>query len=117
MSCRGKAIHALGECDCYFKPRDFLEFLEKERRWFELLDTLRHLRWQRMSPEDSPEGQAVILMLRHRAGTYETDGRRDPSHRAVALRFPRAVQNDELQSQGDDTSALGRCRRPPHPAT
>jgi hypothetical protein len=44
-----------------------LELLEKERKWFDLLDTLRHLRWQRMSPEDSPEGQAVILMLRDRA--------------------------------------------------
>jgi hypothetical protein len=41
MSCRGKAMHALGECDCYFKPRDFLEFLEKERQWFELLVRVR----------------------------------------------------------------------------
>ena len=67
MSCRSKAMHSLGECDCYFKPRDFLELLAKERQWFDLLDTLRHLRWQRTVPEDSPEGQAVIIMLRNRA--------------------------------------------------
>ena len=66
MSCRWKALHSLGECDCFFKPRDFLALLDKERKWFDLLDTLRHLRWQRISPEDSPEGQAVILMLRER---------------------------------------------------
>ena len=66
MSCRGKAMQALGECDC-FKPSDFLELLEKERTWFDLLDTLRHVRWQRIVPEESPEGPAVILMLRERA--------------------------------------------------
>jgi hypothetical protein len=37
MSCRGKAMHALGECDCYLKPRDFLTLPESERRWFEIL--------------------------------------------------------------------------------
>jgi hypothetical protein len=63
---RGKTLHALGECDRYFKPRDFLELLEKERKWFDLLDTLRELRWQRASPEDSAEGQAVIMMLQER---------------------------------------------------
>jgi hypothetical protein len=36
VSCRGTAMHGLGECDCYFKPKDFLELLEKERKWFEL---------------------------------------------------------------------------------
>jgi hypothetical protein len=30
------------------------------------LDTLRELRWQRASPEDSAEGQAVIMMLQER---------------------------------------------------
>jgi hypothetical protein len=39
VSCRDKAMHALGECDCYFKPRDFVDLLERERRWFELLAT------------------------------------------------------------------------------
>jgi hypothetical protein len=29
VSCRSKAMHALGECDCFFKPRDFLELLER----------------------------------------------------------------------------------------
>ncbi len=50
-----------------FIPTHFLELLEHEREWFDLLDALRHLRWQRPSPEESPEGQAVIIMLRNRA--------------------------------------------------
>jgi hypothetical protein len=37
MSCRGKAMHALGDCDCYFKPADFLDLLELNREWFQLL--------------------------------------------------------------------------------
>jgi hypothetical protein len=37
MSCRGKAMHALGECECYFKPADFLALLELNRAWFQLL--------------------------------------------------------------------------------
>ena len=49
-----------------FKPHDFAELLDSERQWFALLDALRHLRWQRISPEKSPEGQAVLLMLRDR---------------------------------------------------
>jgi len=65
MTCRF-ATHAASYCG-FFKPRDFAELLEKERKWFDLLDTLRHLRWQRTSPEDSPEGQAVVMMLRERA--------------------------------------------------
>ena len=28
MSSRGKAMHALGEYECHFKPRDFAELLE-----------------------------------------------------------------------------------------
>jgi hypothetical protein len=66
MSSRGKAMHALGEYECHFKPRDFAELLEQEREWFALLDTLRHLRWQRISPEESAEGEAVVLMLQIR---------------------------------------------------
>jgi len=50
-----------------FVPSDFFELLEREREWFELLDALRRLRWQRAWPEESPEGQAVIIMLRNRA--------------------------------------------------
>ena len=42
-------MHALDDCD--FKPRDFLELLAKERQWFDLLDALRELRWQRPVPE------------------------------------------------------------------
>jgi hypothetical protein len=64
MSCCGKAMHALGECDCFFKSHDFRELLENERQWFEMLNALRHIRWQRTSPKESPEGQAVIVMLR-----------------------------------------------------
>ena len=30
-------MHALGECDCYFKPADFLDLLELNREWFQLL--------------------------------------------------------------------------------
>ena len=37
MSCRGKATHALGDCDCYFKPADFLDLLDLSREWFRLL--------------------------------------------------------------------------------
>ena len=66
MSCRFIPTHGQGYRDC-FKPRDFDELLEKEQQWFMLLDTLRHLRWQRISPDDSPEGQAVIVMVRDRA--------------------------------------------------
>ncbi len=50
-----------------FTPAHFLDLLEHEREWFDLLDTLRHLRWQRPSPEESPEWQAVTIMLRNRA--------------------------------------------------
>jgi hypothetical protein len=59
MSCRGKAMHALGECDCYFKPRDFLELVEKERKWFERLCALRDLR-----PEEEMRDHLVRVMLR-----------------------------------------------------
>ena len=37
MSCRGKAMHALGDCDCYFKPAEFLDLLELNPAWFQLL--------------------------------------------------------------------------------
>ena len=50
-----------------FTPTDFIELLEHEREWFDLLDTLRRQRWHRAWPEESPEGQAVIIMLRNRA--------------------------------------------------
>jgi hypothetical protein len=46
MSCCGKAMPAWGECECYFKPRDFAELLDNERQWFALLDTLRHVHWR-----------------------------------------------------------------------
>ena len=29
-------MHALGECECYFKPADFLLLLELNREWFRL---------------------------------------------------------------------------------
>jgi hypothetical protein len=49
MSCREKAMHALGECDC-FKPCDFTELLERELLWFRLLMRLARHR------VDNPEG-------------------------------------------------------------
>jgi len=49
------------------RTRDFLELLDNERKWFELLNALRRQRCQRAWPEESLEGQAVILMLRDRA--------------------------------------------------
>jgi hypothetical protein len=30
-------MHALGECECCFKPTDFLNLLELHREWFRLL--------------------------------------------------------------------------------
>ena len=51
----------------YFTPADFLNQLEGERQWFILLDGLRRQRWQCAWPEESPEGHAVIMMLRDRA--------------------------------------------------
>jgi hypothetical protein len=53
VSCRSRVIHALGECNCFFKPRYFRELLENERRWFELLDALHHVRWRRTSLEEN----------------------------------------------------------------
>jgi hypothetical protein len=50
-----------------FTPAHFVDLLQKEQKWFALLDTLRHLRWQRTVPEECPEGQAVVIMLRDRA--------------------------------------------------
>lgn len=50
-----------------FTASNFLELLESERQWFDLLDVLRRQRWQRAWPEESPEGHAVIIMLRNRA--------------------------------------------------
>jgi len=50
-----------------FIPSDFLDLLEREREWFELLNALRWQRWQRAWPEEPSEGHAVILMLRDRA--------------------------------------------------
>ena len=66
MNCRSKAMHALGECEYCFTPAHFLELLESEYQWFDLLNALRQQRWQRAWPKESPEGQAVILMLRDR---------------------------------------------------
>jgi hypothetical protein len=42
----------------HFTTCAFFELLEKERQWFALLDTLRHLRWQRADPDECPEWQA-----------------------------------------------------------
>ena len=50
-----------------FTPAQFLDWLEKEHKWFALHDTLRHLRWQRTVPEDSPEDQAVVITPRDRS--------------------------------------------------
>jgi hypothetical protein len=61
MSCRAKTLHDLGECDCYFKPRDFLELLERERR---LLGHVLLLMQRRADPETR---QAIVLHLTVRA--------------------------------------------------
>jgi len=57
MSCRGKAMHALGECDCYFKPRDFLELPENERQWFEILILAG------LTPGASPKYQVRMMLI------------------------------------------------------
>jgi hypothetical protein len=63
VSCRGKAMHALGECDCYFKPRDFVDLLEREYIWFELLMRLvRH----RVNYPESFEAQIISGMIQDR---------------------------------------------------
>jgi hypothetical protein len=51
-----------------FTPAYFLELLESEREWFDLLDALRRHHWQRAWPGEPLEGHAVILTLRDRAG-------------------------------------------------
>ena len=56
MNCRGKAMHALGGSEYCFTPAHFLELLESEYQWFDLLNALRQQRWQRAWPEESPEG-------------------------------------------------------------
>ena len=61
MTCRGKAMHALGECDYYFKPRDFVELVENERQ------CLAAKPGSGTSPRTVPEGEAVAVMLRDRA--------------------------------------------------
>jgi hypothetical protein len=67
MSCRDKTLHAQDECECCFTPDRFLELLEYERQWFDLLDALRRQRGQRAWSRESPEGHAVIIMLRNHA--------------------------------------------------
>ena len=64
MTCRGKAMHALGECDCYFKPRNFVDLLERECLWFELLMRVaRH----RVNHPESFEAQVISRILHDRA--------------------------------------------------
>ena len=60
MSCRGKTLHALGQCDCCFKPADFLALVEKERRWFELVMRVESL------PQNAPL-RTKYVMLTERA--------------------------------------------------
>jgi hypothetical protein len=57
-------MHALAECDCYFKPRDFVALVEKERGWFELLQRLSR---RRDSYPRGIEAETLTLMLRDRA--------------------------------------------------
>jgi hypothetical protein len=64
MSCRGKAIHLLGECDCYFKPRDYLKLVKCEQAWLELLLRLIH---HRAYYPDAGENEIIGVMLRDRA--------------------------------------------------
>ena len=62
MSCRGKAMHALDECDC-FQPRDYEALLETEQLWFELLI---HLVRYRMNHPEGGEGRVIALILQER---------------------------------------------------
>jgi hypothetical protein len=39
------------------RTRDFLELLDNERKWFELLNALRRQRWQRAWPEERWKGR------------------------------------------------------------
>jgi hypothetical protein len=50
-------IEALSDCDGYLKPRDLMEQLENEREWFQLLDILRQVRWQRTSLRENPRAK------------------------------------------------------------
>jgi len=43
-----------------------LKLFDNEQKWFELLNALCQQRWQLAWAKESPEGQAVILMLRNR---------------------------------------------------
>jgi hypothetical protein len=61
MSCRGKVLHALGQCDC-FKPGDYAALVETERLWFELLIRLaRH-----GANHPSGQGRVSALILHER---------------------------------------------------
>jgi hypothetical protein len=63
MNCSGKAMHALGEYACYFKPRDFVDLLERECIWFELLIRLvRH----RVNYPESFEAHIISRMIQDR---------------------------------------------------
>jgi hypothetical protein len=68
VSCRGKGMHAPDECDCYFKPRDFLDLLARERRWCELLLTAISIRAElRAVDAKSLADDIVSLSLKRRA--------------------------------------------------
>jgi hypothetical protein len=92
---RPKKSNAQGEGELFFEPSDFLALLEKERKWFDLLDTLRHVRWQRNWPEEGPEGQAVIPMLQDRARCMRNE-LGATVNRQVNRRPPRTTRQDGL---------------------
>lgn len=54
MSCRFTNARAIAYCGC-FKPQDFLELLEKERKWFALFMRV-----------ESPRARSIVLTERTR---------------------------------------------------
>jgi hypothetical protein len=68
VSCHGKAMHALGECDCYFTPTQFLELLELQRRFVQWLITARQTRAElRTINAQTLADDTIVLMLKLRA--------------------------------------------------
>lgn len=55
MSCRSTSTHAGGECSC-FKPEDFLDLLENQQIWLQLLLCMTRERWEH------PESAADVLI-------------------------------------------------------
>jgi len=62
MTWRGEVLHALGECECSFKSSNFLDLLEKERRWLVHLLFLVHLRNQHKDRRREFRSDEIAMM-------------------------------------------------------